>query len=358
MSIPAPGAIDCDIHPALPGSHVLVPYFDEYWREHIVMRGLDRDDYAIAAYPAGAPLSSRPDWRPAKGPAGSDVDLLRTQGLDAFGTRFAICNCLHGALVVFNEDLSAAFCRAINDWIRAEWLDRDPRLRASIVIPAHSPELSAQEIERCAVDRRFVQVLMLAMQELPLGRRQHWPIYRAAERLGLPIGIHAGSSSRHPPTSLGWPSYYLEDYVVQSQGFAAVLNSLIAEGVFVEFPRLKVVLIEAGVTWLPAWIWRANKTWRGVRAEVPWLKRPPSEYLREHVRLTLQPFDAPPTPAQVERVIEEIGSDELLLFSTDYPHWHFDGADAVPDALSEALVRKILVENPMSTYSRLADASQ
>jgi predicted TIM-barrel fold metal-dependent hydrolase len=356
VSIPAPGAIDCDIHPALAGTHVLMPHLDAYWREHVRMRGLDRDNLELGAYPPGAPLSCRPDWRPEKDSPGSDPGLVRGQALDGFGTRFGILNCLHGAQVMFSEDLSAALCRAINDWLRAEWLDRDPRFRASIVVPPHGPELAAQEIERCAGDRRFVQVLMLAMQELPLGRRQNWPIYRAAEHYGLPIGIHAGSSFRHAPTSIGWPSYLLEDYVVQSQGFAAVLNSLIAEGVFVEFPRLKVVLIESGVTWLPAWIWRANKTWRGVRAEVPWLKRSPSEYLREHVRLTLQPFDAPPTHPQVERVIEEIGSDEMLLFSTDYPHWHFDGKEAVPDGLPGALARKILIDNPMSTYTRLGAA--
>ena len=86
---------------------------------------------------------------------------------------------------------------------------------------------------------------------MPLGRRIHWPLYRVAEQLDLPIGIHAGSSYRHPPTNLGWPSYYLEDYVSWSTGFAGVLNSLISEGVFVEFPRLKVVLMESGVTWLP-----------------------------------------------------------------------------------------------------------
>ena len=186
-----------------------------------------------------------------------------------------------------------ALCRAINHWIAAEWLDRDPRLRASIVVPVHSAELAAEEIDRCAADKRFVQVLMLAMTELPLGRRQNWPIYRAAERHDLPIGIHAGSSFRHPPSAIGWPSYYLEDYVSQAPGFAAALNSLVTEGVFVKFPRLKVVLIESGVTWLPAYLWRINKTWRGVRAETPWLDRPPSEIIREHVRLTIQPFDDP-----------------------------------------------------------------
>ena len=33
------------------------------------------------------------------------------------------------------------------------------------------------------------------MTELPLGRRQNWPIYKAAEAHGLPIGIHAGGVS-------------------------------------------------------------------------------------------------------------------------------------------------------------------
>ena len=84
----------------------------------------------------------------------------------------------------------------------------------------HSPELAAQEIERLAGDSRFVQVLLLAMAEMPLGRRPNWPIYRAAERHDLPIGIHAGSAYRHAPTATGWPSYYLEDDVAQSQGFA------------------------------------------------------------------------------------------------------------------------------------------
>ena len=48
---------------------------------------------------------------------------------------------------------------------------------------------------------------------------------------------------------------------------AAALNSLLVEGVFQKFPDLRVVLIESGVTWLPASIWRVNKTWRGVRSD-------------------------------------------------------------------------------------------
>jgi predicted TIM-barrel fold metal-dependent hydrolase len=353
VAVPQAGAIDCDIHLAVPDGRVLLPHLDEYWREHILARGLERENFQISAYPPDAPSNLRPDWKPPAGPAGATLGQIQAQALDPFGTRHAICNVLHGGQIVFSEDMGLAFCRAINNWVAAEFLDRDDRLRASIVVPLHSPELAAQEIERLSGDRRFVQVLLLAMAEIPLGRRPNWPIYRAAERHDLAVGIHAGSAYRHAPTSTGWPSYYMEDLVAQSAGFAAAVTSLVTEGVFVEFPRLKVVLLESGVTWLPSYLWRLDKTWRGVRAEVPWLDRAPSAYIREHVRLTMQPFDAPPTAAQLDRIIAQIGSDAMLLFATDYPHWHFDGTDALPDGLPPDLMRKILVDNALSTYPRL-----
>jgi uncharacterized protein len=275
--------------------------------------------------------------------------------LDRFRPNRAICNVIHGAQVMFSEDLSAAFCRAINNWIKAEWLDRDPRLRASIVVPPHSAELAAEEIARLAPDERFVQVLLLAMTELPLGRRQNWPIYKEAAAHGLPIGIHAGSTYRHPPSASGWPSYLVEDYVSNTQLFAAQLASLVSEGVFAKFPALTVVLIESGFTWLPAFAWKFNKTWRGVRVEVQWVAKPPFDVIRDHVRLTMQPADAPPDAAIVRDMIAQIGSDEMLLFASDFPHWQFDGDEVLPPGLDDRLLRKILIDNPLATYSRLKE---
>jgi hypothetical protein len=131
--------------------------------------------------------------------------------------------------------------------------------------------------------------------------------------------------------------------------------SLVAEGVFVKFPLLKAVFIESGFTWLPACLWRFDKTWRGVRSEIPWVDRPPAEVVRDHIRFTVQPIDQPPHPGQLELVLEQMGSDKLLLFSTDYPHWQFDGDAVLPPALSGALKQKILVDNPLETYPRLAE---
>ena len=47
----------------------------------------------------------------------------------------------------------------------------------------------------------------------------------------------------------------------------------------------------------------------------------------------------------------QLESDEMLMFSTDYPHWHFDSAEeAVPQGFSESLLEKILRENARAWY--------
>jgi hypothetical protein len=349
------GAIDCDIHPTVPSIEALLPYMDAYWRDAFVSRGID--GLEMASYPPRAPIACRQDWRPPAGRPAANLATVAAQSLDAFGTRIAICNPLTGGQVAVSEAMAAAVCRAVNDWIVAEYLDRDSRFRASIVVPPQSPELAVEEIERRAADRRFVQVMIPVAVEMMLGRRYYRPLLAACERHGLPLGLHAGSLHRHPTTSNGWSSHYIQDYVGHAMAFEDQLLSLIHEGAFVQFPNLRVVLIESGVSWLPGFVWRAVKTWRAIRAEVPWVKRSPAEYVRDHVRLTVQPFDAPDSAA-VARIVEQIGSDQMLLFATDYPHWQFEDGRALPDGISDSLARRVMVDNPLATYPRLRETLQ
>lgn len=347
------GPIDCDLHPVVPGIKTLLPYLDDLWREAVVRRGIE--DLTTISYPTRNPLSFRQDWRDASGRTALDVASLTKQALDPLATQLAILTPLYGTQAVFSEDLGVAMTRALNDWIAKEWLDRDPRLRASIILPQQNAEMAVEEIERLAHDKRFVQVMLLAGSETNLGRRSNWPIYAAAERHGLPVGIHAGSMFRNPVTAVGWPTTYTEEYVNQAGAFQTQLTSLIAEGVFARFPNLTVVLMESGVTWLPAYFWRLTKFWKGTRSEIPWVADSPTSIIRDRVRMTLQPFDAPPDAASVMRVIEHIGSDKMILFSTDYPHWQYDGESPLPEGLDPALAAKIMVENPLSTYVRLKE---
>ena len=158
-------------------------------------------------------------------------------------------------------------------------------------------------------------------------------------------------------TSTGWPSHYLHDYVAQAQTFEDQILSLISNGVFNKFPDLKFVMIESGVSWLPGFIWRAIKTWRGVRAEVPWVSRSPAEIVRDNIRLTVQPFDTPPGDADaVARIIEQIDDDRMLLFASDYPHWQFEGDAIMPAGMSDSLLQRIRIDNPLDTYPRIRES--
>jgi predicted TIM-barrel fold metal-dependent hydrolase len=346
--------IDCDIHPGVSNTAALFPWLNDHWRELSVVRGIE--DLASINYPDRSPLTVRSDWRVDKGRPGADAATIGRQCLDPFGSDIGILNCLFGVQTLFADDLAYAYVRAVNDWLRAEFLDRDPRFRASIVISLENVEMAVDEIERCAADPRFVQILVLAGTAHPLGKRLYWPIYNAAVKHNLPIGIHAGSELRNPPTALGWPSYYLEDYVANAQGFQYQLTSLFTEGVFNRFPALKVVLLESGWTWLPPLLWRMAKYWAGLRFEIPWADRSPAEVVRDQVRFSLTPVDAPPDVDQLRRLFDHLGSDQLLLFSTDWPHAQFAGTDVFPPGVDPALQEAICAANPLATYPRLGGA--
>jgi uncharacterized protein len=345
------GAIDCDVHPLAPTPAQLAPYMDEYWRETLEVRGIE--SWETIAYPPNAPLTIRADWRAATPRADASPAAMAHALLDPLKLDRAILNCLFPVQSFRDARLAAAFARAVNDWLAAEWLDKDARLRASIVVAPQDPALAVAEIERWASDKRFVQVLLLVMGEAPLGNVRYWPIHEAAERHGLTIGIHAGSSYHHAVTGSGWPSHYIEDYAAQSAGFHTQLGSLLSEGVFVKFPKLKAVLIESGVTWMPSYLWRFAKFWRGIRMEVPWINREPLAIVRDHIRFTLTPFDAPAEASAVARIADQLGSDDLLLFSSDFPHAQYSGDQIMPVGLPAAMVRKSLRDTPLATYPRL-----
>ena len=346
LKIAGLGAIDCDVHPRAPRRADLMPFLDAYWREIFVSREIEHID--LMSYPEGI--------RPRRNPDGavSDAANLAARLLDPLGLSAAILNVVSGGPHAFYDPyLSTAMCEATNRWIVAEWLDRDPRLRASLLVPFQNPEAAVQEIEKYAGDRRFVQILTISSGEHPLGRRIYWPIYEAAAKHGFALAIHFGNNYRHAPTQSGFPSYLVEENVAQATAFANQVGSFVAEGVFAKWPEMKVVLVESGITWMPGLMWRMSKDWRGARIEVPWVKEKPAEIMRRHFRMTTQPFDVPGDVEVSRRAIAHLGSDDMLLFSTDFPHDHRMDVSEWPAALPQEMAKKIAVDNVRATYSRL-----
>jgi uncharacterized protein len=342
--------IDCDVHNDVPRVEALFPYLPEYWVEHITNTLFKGPVEPV--YPPGSPATARPEARPSDGsPPGSSLALLQEQVLDAPSAEYAVLNCLYAIDSLHNPDAAVALASAVNDWQIAEWLDRDPRLRASLVVPSQIPELAAREIDRLGDHPGFVQVLLPIRSQHPYGSRLYHPLWAAITRHDLVAGIHFGGSPGNPPTPSGWPSYFFEEYAGMAQVFATQLTSMVAEGVFDQFPTLRVAFLESGWTWLPAHLWRFDKEWRNLRRLVPWVRRAPSEYVREHVRLTIQPLDAPPDTRELLQVIDQLGSEDMLLYASDYPHRHAaDAESTLLRHLPDTLARKIRGENARALY--------
>jgi len=347
LGISGLGAIDCDVHPRLPTAADLAPYVDDYWREMFSYRNINRLE--LMSYP----VSTLPYKRPGSDGATNDAAALGKALLDPLGLSGAILNVVSAAHGIYDPYMSTAICKATNRWLADQWLDKDPRLKASLLVPFNNIPEAVREIEAYAGDRRFVQVLTIVMGEHTLGQNQYWPIYEAMERHGFVLGVHPGSNYRHPPTQCGFPSFRVEEMVGQSQAFAAQVASLVAEGVFGKFPGLKAVMVESGVTWMPSLMWRMSKDWRGVRMEVPWVKVPPAEIIAQHVRLTGQPFDGPRELDEVERMIDHLGSEDMLLFSTDFPHRHPGELENWPAWMPARLAQPMSRDNVLATYSRM-----
>jgi uncharacterized protein len=346
------GIIDCDIHPTTRNRSELHPWLPERWRKHLAEYGAQaRLPFSTGTqYPKAAPATARRDaWPPAGGPPGSDLAFMQTQLLDANDTAVGILSPLHGS--ARNTDLDAALCTAVNEWQLEQWVQPEPRLRASITVAHEDPDLAVEEIARRAGDARFVQILLPSKTNEPLGRKRYWPIFAAAQSAGLPIGVHVNSvGGGYASTGSGWPSYYLQDHHINVHSFQAQVASLALEGVFERFPRLRMVMIEGGFAWLPALCWRLDRHWARMRDEVPECRRPPSEYIREQLWFTTQPVEEPEQPEHLRDTLNWIGWDRLM-FATDYPHWDYDDpAAAFKIAMSEQERAMIFRENACAVY--------
>lgn len=341
--------IDCDLHNELPSLKTLYPYLPEHWVAYCnesAFVGPDARDY-----PPGAAITARPGSKPEGGAPGSDLGLMQSQALDALNVEIGILNCAYRVASVHNPDLSMALASAINHWQVEHWLEKDQRLRASIVVSSQHPERAAREIEKWGEHPGFVQVVMPVRSDAPYGNLRYDPIYAAATKHDLVVGIHYGGAPGHPSTPSGWALTFLEEYAGMAQVFQSQLISLIVEGVFDRFPTLRVAFIESGFTWLPSLMWRIDKEWKGLRHNTPWVRRLPSAYMHEHLRITTQPLDAPGSTEQLRQIIEQIECDEMLMFGSDYPHCHADRfEDVMLPALDEPLLHKILSENARDFY--------
>jgi predicted TIM-barrel fold metal-dependent hydrolase len=349
--------VDCDVHTGFQqGFADVVPYLDPQWRHYVELgkfSGPGRGSYT--PWQGAHRMDSYTD----DGRVGSSVfEHLRDHHLDAWGIDIAISTGDVTALSVCympQREFANAVASAFNDHLIETWLGRDSRILGSIVVAAQDVAASVAEIHRVGGHPSVCQVVLPTRSPLTgqWGDERYHPIWEAAVEQGLAIGFHttAAGGNTVPPLPTGWPRTYMEltsAYAIPAQ---AELLGLVLRGVFEKFPALRVAMIETGFAWLPSLMWRMDKRWRELRSEVPWLTRLPSEYILDQVRLTTQPMEEPPKRGELAQVIEMMGSEKLLMFATDYPHWDFDSPTrALPSELGAHVKRRILGDNAVEFY--------
>jgi predicted TIM-barrel fold metal-dependent hydrolase len=275
--------------------------------------------------------------------------------LDEYAIDYGILNpgnSLHFGLSP-EADYAAALISAVNDIMVQDWLPADPRYRTSIVVYPNDAELAVREIHRLGGHPGVVQVLLPSAARIPYGQRVFHPIYAAASEYDLPVAIHPGTEGvgiSGAPMAVGYPASYLEWHTDLVQSYIGHLVSMVVEGVFQKFPRLKFVLVEGGVSWLPPILWRFDKNWKALRMTAPWLDRPPSEIISEHVLLTTQPIEEPDEPSHLTAMLGMFDAARMLMFSTDYPHWDGDTPDFTARFIPQAIRTRVMGENAQSLY--------
>ena len=254
-----------------------------------------------------------------------------------------------------DAELTAAHCVAYNRWIVDFCRGRESRLIAIAHIDMTDIDGAVGELERAVQDGcRGAFVAPFTLTSKSHGHPDHDPLWAKAQELDVPIAIHP--MSEPGPVTRGNRFHDLGNdarwyyNVLARQGMQQAFYSFFEYGVFDKFPRLKVVVLEAGAGWIGASLDRMDVVSGGVfgRKRTLPLREKPSDYFRRQCWIS-----ADPDERAVAHIIEYVGGDRFF-WASDYPHGdhpptYIDDIAQLTSMLPEEK-RGILGENVRACY--------
>jgi len=212
----------------------------------------------------------------------------------------------------------------------ADFCCEDDRLLAVGFVPWGDPRRTRQEAEEaiklgCAA----IHVPSAPPKDISPTHPDYHPLWALLEEAGIPFMLHIGGggkplrrsfhdNGKKPSTDFlgGGENIRSKDYMVIHQPPEIFLSCMALDGILEKFPGLRGGCIEQGALWIVPWLKRldlAHQTFRRTETDLAELPLRPSDYIRRQVRFT--PFPTEP----VGWIMEQAG-EELVLFSSDYPH--------------------------------------
>jgi len=228
-----------------------------------------------------------------------------------------------------DREVRAAGNRALNRGI-VDFCSHDERLLAVAFVPLGDPERAAAEVEASlAGGAAAIQVSHDAPQRHSHTHPDYDSVWGRLAEAGVPFVLHVGGARLNVPRSLhdnglapvtdflgGGENIRSKDYIALSHAPELFLACMAMDGVFERFPGLRGAAIELGAAWVPTMLVKLDQVTRNFRKSEPQLNAmplSPREYVERHVWFT--PFPGEP----VGDIIDQCGED-LLMFSSDYPH--------------------------------------
>lgn len=274
---------------------------------------------------------------------------LRLEDMDRDGVYASV---IYGpnlfGLPISDPELHAAALAGYNDWA-AEFNRVEPdRLCVLPVLPAHTPSIAAAELERVA--RLGHRGAIISPFEFRCSDAEWEPFWACAAETGLPISFHIGrgtSQVRVAPKSWELAAFSAVGPMQLDEPLAMMVYS----GVLERHPRLRLVLAESGIGWLPYFVHRMDAAAEKhvPNAEDYQLKARPSEIFHRQIFAT---FEEEPLGPQL---IPLLGADNFM-WASDYPHPDSTfphSRDAIATAfkgLDTTIIEKVTVTNCARLY--------
>lgn len=213
--------------------------------------------------------------------------------------------------------LQQACFRAYNDWL-IEYCQAAPgRLFGIALISTYDISHAVSELERCRnAGLRGAMVWQVPHPDLPFTSDHYDRFWAAAQDLEMPVSLHILTGFDYS-TNLGGLQGLDHYRGAVNLKLAGIMNSvfdLVFTGVLDRFPRLKLVIVESEIGWLPFAFQQWDYYFERFRSATPLtISKRPSEYFRDQMYATF--FN----DAVGGKLLSWWGEDNCL-WSTDYPH--------------------------------------
>jgi predicted TIM-barrel fold metal-dependent hydrolase len=245
-------------------------------------------------------------------------------------------------------ELAQAYTRAYNRWIVDFCRDGGGRLVPIAHLSLGVPEAAERELERAARDGvKGIFVAPFVMTRKAPGHPDHHRVFRLAEEIGLPVGIHPtfepfwaapGRFGRMTDASL---SFLIN--VTSADAVRHAFTSMFQFAVPEKFPRLKLVVLESGAGWIGYWLERMDAVHASPLGRNIGLAEKPSAYFKRQCWISCDPDER-----SLAGVIPLVGEDRFF-WASDFPH-----PDHAPRYLAE-LRELVELLPPSARYKLMSD---